>query len=233
MAYLRWAAVAAIAAALLAGPFAIATVPSALSSWVSASGMSGLCGTSIKSDLSLNQDMTCSGNGIGVGVDGVTISLNGHSLIGPGSGLPTIGIRVIGRASVSIVGPGAISGFTVGILVLNSTTIAASDVRVVGSSGGAIDGIRVVLSSGVRVEGVSVSGVRDDAIEVYASSNVWLDGNRLMDNGAGVAFTDTTSSGIMVTGNLIVRNGCGIQGPSRGHTFEGNQIRANGSVTCP
>ena len=41
---------------------------------------SDLCGSTIVTDLILDQDLTCTGNGLTVGADGIKINLNGHTI---------------------------------------------------------------------------------------------------------------------------------------------------------
>src|SRR5881296_2193287 len=95
----------AIALAFLAMSLApVASAAPAESPTVAPAATSDLCGTTILADLVLHKDMVCRGNGLVVGVDGITIDLNGHSIIGPGRAAPTRGITVFGRADVSIEG---------------------------------------------------------------------------------------------------------------------------------
>ena len=55
---------------------------------------SDLCGVTIVENLTLDHDQTCTGDGLVVGADGITIDLNGHTLAGLGTG---VGIEVTGR----------------------------------------------------------------------------------------------------------------------------------------
>ena len=77
------------------------------------------CGATVFADLTLDQDLTCSGAGLVVGADGIEIDLNGHSITGSGSGS---GILVSGRADVAIHG-GTLTNFMAGVLVTNSTGV--------------------------------------------------------------------------------------------------------------
>ena len=61
------------------------------------------CGTTITTDLTLNSDFTCSGNGITIGADGITLDCAGHSIIGSGTDLNDYtGIYLFGRTGVTI-----------------------------------------------------------------------------------------------------------------------------------
>src|SRR5262245_49141750 len=45
------------------------------------------CGMIVAQNLILDTDLTCTGTGLFVGADGITIDLNGHTLVGDGTGL--------------------------------------------------------------------------------------------------------------------------------------------------
>ena len=78
-----------------------------------------LCGTTIVEDLTLDQDLTCSGDGLIIGADGIKIDLKGHTITGSGSG---VGIGVTGRTNVSIAG-GTVRNFVAGVRVSNSSDV--------------------------------------------------------------------------------------------------------------
>jgi parallel beta-helix repeat protein len=84
---------------------------------------SDLCGSTIVADLILDQDLTCTGNGLTVGADGIKINLNGHTISGPGSGR---GISLSLRSGVSIQG-GTIRNFESGVFVANSSEITIKE----------------------------------------------------------------------------------------------------------
>ena len=58
-----------------------------------------LCGATILADLTLDHDLTCVGNGLIVGADGISLKLNGHTITGSvppsaaGSGSSSLGAR--------------------------------------------------------------------------------------------------------------------------------------------
>src|SRR5438552_12880 len=62
------------------------------------------CGKTIKHDTTLGADLTgCSGDGLTIGKDGVTLNLNGHTVSGTGA----VGIRLDGHQHVTVDGQGA------------------------------------------------------------------------------------------------------------------------------
>jgi hypothetical protein len=66
-----------------------------------AAATSDLCGTTIATDFEPDHDLVCPGSGLTVVADGIRLDLNGHTIAGSRSG---IGISVVGRTDVSIVG---------------------------------------------------------------------------------------------------------------------------------
>jgi parallel beta-helix repeat protein len=82
-----------------------------------------LCGVTIFEDLKLEDDLTCTGNGLIVGADGIKLNLKGHTIRGSGIG---VGISVTGRANVSILG-GTVTNFEAGVRTTNSTDIVIKD----------------------------------------------------------------------------------------------------------
>ena len=87
--------------------------------FVPAMAAGDLCGTTIVDDLTLDHDLSCSGDGLIVGADGIKIDLKGHTITGSGVG---VGIGVTGRTNVSIMG-GIVENFLAGVLVSNSSGI--------------------------------------------------------------------------------------------------------------
>ena len=81
-----------------------------------------LCGATILADLTLDHDLTCVGNGLIVGADGIKLKLNGHTITGSGTAVGSgFGISVVGRTNVSIAG-GTLTNFEAGVRVMNSAT---------------------------------------------------------------------------------------------------------------
>src|SRR5437870_797904 len=78
-----------------------------------------LCGATIVANVKLDQDLTCAGNGLIVGADGIKLNLDGHTITGSGSG---VGISVSGRTNVSISG-GVVKNFEAGVRITQSTDI--------------------------------------------------------------------------------------------------------------
>ena len=218
----------------------------------SAAAINNLCGSSISSDLKLNDDLSCVGDGLIVAADGITIRLNGHTIKGPGPGSDSVGIRIAGRNDVSVFGPGVITSFRTGVLVEGSEAIVVKRITATENGLPVIppvafpvsprDGIHVTKSSSVVLEKNLVKGNGDDGINVHKSTGVWVVKNTVDDNGHDGIRLDL-ADGNVIAKNLVVSHdqvfqlgtppvptpvGCGIElFGSKGNRIEGNRLLAN------
>lgn len=78
-----------------------------------------LCGATIVENVQLQDDLSCAGDGLTIGADGIRLNLDGHTIAGAGIGA---GVIVTGRTNVSISG-GTITNFTTGVRVNASTAV--------------------------------------------------------------------------------------------------------------
>src|SRR6185369_7080128 len=78
-----------------------------------ASAANELCGTTITSSTTLTADQACTGDGLIIVGDGLTIDLGGHTLSGDGDA-GDFGIDVSGAPHVTIRN-GTVRGFAVGV----------------------------------------------------------------------------------------------------------------------
>ncbi|HEY5552605.1 MAG TPA: NosD domain-containing protein, partial [Opitutaceae bacterium] len=211
---------------------------------------SASCGDVITSDLRLENDLACAGDGITVMGSGININLNGHTIAGPGGGV-TVGIRVTASQGVSIYG-GIIRGFTQAMFVAGSTGIVIKDneftlnntaVLLQASSGNTIKAnfahdniarafmLRVVSTNNDVVDNLLV----DNPTGIFLIS---VPGNTFKGNtisGSTVAAIDLTfppgATGNVIKGNLLTTSAVGIKFAAgwAGNTVLGNTLQAN---TC-
>jgi len=185
---------------------------------------SDLCGTTIFADLKLDHDLTCTGPGLIVGADGITINLNGHTITGPGSG---VGISVPNRTGVWIVG-GTVRNFLAGVQLVNSTAIVVKENRFTGNQ----DAVFLIGTNGSTIKentawqntrvGVMLrpSGIRNSTQNVVAE-------NTLTDNTNGIILVETP------TGNTIKENrisGSSNAGLNVNGAVSGNVIKENAFI---
>ncbi len=201
------------------------------------------CGATITVDTTLDENLRCSGDGLLVAADGVTLDLNGHTVRGAGTGL---GITVTGTEVT--VKNGSVRGFEQGVRVAypghhstlagltakeNNTGLlvwAADDTTVVDSnfSHNTTSGIwERALRSTVEDSRISHNG--GDGFYAYAFSiGLKLIGNEFNDNGgSGIHFDDSDDLST-VSGNDASRNvGDGIQVYNSTGSYTGNTTRQN------
>jgi hypothetical protein len=177
-----------------------------------------LCGQTITQSLTLGADQTCTGQGLIVGADGVTIDLAGFTLSGDG-GTDEFGIDVNGHTNVTITN-GTVRGFFDGVVsppqsvppvIKLSRIVARENVR----RGAELYGQVVVDKSSFISNGSAASGSAGLELggeRAKATSSAFV-GNV----GAGlrlVAATDATIAKVVAAGNaghgIEVSNGIGV-----------------------
>lgn len=187
---------------------------------------SDLCGTTILANLTLDHDLTCPGNGLIVGADGITINLNGHTIVGPGSG---VGISVSNRTGVVIVG-GTVKNFLAGVQLVNSTAIVVKENRFTGNQ----DAVFLIGSRGSTIKentawqnsrvGVMLrpSGIRNSTQNLVAE-------NTLTDNTNGIILVETPTGNVLRE-NLIsgsTNAGINVNGGVSGNVIQENAFIGN------
>lgn len=197
----------------VSGLLVVAMLAAVVTFGTPAATASDLCGETITSNLVLDHDLACSGNGLIVGADGVKIDLNGHT-IGGSENPNTVGIRVLGRIGVRMQGPGEVTGFHTGIWIEESENVRVEGLTLFAngafaSSGppfpftGLGDGIVVTMSETVRLEGNLVFGNGDDGINVHQSTKVRVVENVVHNNRHDNIRFDL-ANGNVVSENLVV-----------------------------
>lgn len=208
------------------------------------------CGDRIQASIKLTHDLgPCPGDGIHiVAATPMTLDLNGHKIIGQGSGT---GVNMFGD-SIIVKGPGRIVNFGIGINLEHGTGhVMIYDLDLVRN----IEGITLLFSDRVRIldntidgrdrgkTGISISGVSNsffyrNTIRGHADSGFWLgEGNPVVsqnvitENHVGIHFG--TDGSYTVRGNMVFRNETnGIEAeliePGGCGTIEDNFLRANG-----
>ena len=178
---------------------------------------SATCGDTITQDTTLESDLKdCSGDGLIVGTDNITLRLNGHTISGTfatGSncnGTPTAGIKIDGRKDIEIIGPGKVEGFG--------------------------DGLFINLGSDIRVEGITTAGNCRNGIALINVSDSYIERSTVSENKSHGIFLDTTTN-TSILGNTVSSNGTGGSCEGGGirlisfsplNNIEGNSVSKNG-----
>jgi len=180
------------------------------------------CGDVLTTDVRLEEDLTCAGDALTVGADGIRINLNGHVISGNATG---VGITLRQRSDVVIHG-GTVRNFLTGIFVSQSTGVTIKDngftlnreaVFLIGSSGNVVKANRAWAntSRGIMLR-PTTSGI--------VSTNNMVVGNTLIDNPSGILVFG--QSGNTLKGNTI--SGSTVGGfDLTGGGGSGNEIKGN------
>jgi parallel beta-helix repeat protein len=196
------------------------------------------CGQTVTSSISLANSLTgCSGHGLVIGADNITIDLAGHSISGtnsPGSE----GIADDGHPGARILN-GTIENFFVngiGLRAAPRSQVISLTIRKIGAGG-----VENEVSAGVLVKDSpntlviastvtnDVSAFQSDGVDVLSSAGTTVSGNRLADNAwDGMVAIDSPHTRII--GNAINGNqnqGVEVNFGSDGTLLAGNSARDN------
>jgi len=212
-------------------------------------GPTPACGTVLISSVTLSSDLTgCTGDGLVVGADGITVDLHGHSVAGDAisHAEPDVGIRVQGHDGVTVVN-GTVTGFDRGVVLsdsrggrvehLSSTGMTRSGIYLVGST---LTTVRFNTSSQNDVGIYLGSGSTHNTVASNHASN--SEQGITIDGAAGNLVTanrvDSNGDNIIIGGdeNLVTFNtvtnavGCGPDCGGFGISHEiggGNRIVGN------
>jgi parallel beta-helix repeat protein len=178
------------------------------------------CGATLKTDTKLRADIAgCTGDGLVIGADRITVDLRGHTLSGSAAGA---GIRLAGHRGVTVVG-GTITGFANGVLlddgdgnVLRDLAVRSSAARGVqlqnGSDGNRLE--RVDSSQTARTGFALLASSRNTLVRVSARENpfngafIQGGGENVIERGEfardeiGIGIED--SAGNRLTGNTVL-----------------------------
>jgi hypothetical protein len=198
------------------------------------------CGDTITASLVVNVDLHCTGPGLTIGADGVTLDLGGHTITG--SGGDGLGIAVLApppflvditirNGTIAEFGQGTFhsaciaaeaNGLTLDNLQLQdcyvfvdaSTDVSVSDSVLTGSGLGFFFSTRRVSVTGSRIDGGLITFGSDSQPSV-------LHGNVL--TGSHLSFGE--ANGSQTTGNVFDHSPVSLFAVSVGHTFSGNTFR--------
>ena len=181
-----------------------------------------LCGTAILADLTLDHDLTCTGDGLIAGADGIKIDLNGHTITGPGSG---VGIAVTGRTDVSIAG-GTIRTFATAVRVNTSTDVVIKQIEFADNS------------EAIDIQSGSVGNtIKDNLFRDSTTRAVMLRGNSIdndiknntfIGNRVGILLfggVDTTVKQNVISGSSLA--GIRFNVTATGNVLKDNTVRSN------
>lgn len=230
------------------------------------------CGDVVTANTTLTADLSCDGNGLIVGASGVTIDLNGFSISchdvkgylgscqNSSTTLPLltyVGIQSTGHNAVTVLGPGTITGFSVGVRMASGTGLNVIGTTITGPAPSVDFPVTErLLTVGVLVANtnctvssfaagwtavVELNDISQETqgVQLEEAGCTLIEANNIHDNRG--AFGDThgvdliSSSFNTVYVNLVTRNGRNVSFDSgivafdavNGPTSIGNQILSN------
>jgi parallel beta-helix repeat protein len=206
------------------GSWWLAPVLLALGVTSPAAATSDLCGTTIATDLELDHDLVCPGSGLTVVADGIRLDLNGHTIAGSGSG---IGISVVGRTDVSIVG-GVIRGFDFGVLVASSSDVVIKHNEISDNDMDGVDCQAGCTGTTIKENSFRDNGARGVMLRSASSDNE-IKENTFTGNRVGILLFGSLDSVIkenVVTSSLVANIRVNV-------LATGNLIKENTVVDSP
>jgi parallel beta-helix repeat protein len=189
------------------------------------------CGETIESDVTLQQDLECPGDGVTIAADDVVFNLNGHSITSSSGDDNSVdltmdvggnsGITVGQVSGVTILGLGQISGFDNGLKFTGSTNAQVTDVTLRDNGIGAlVSGSHTVYISKNSIDTNDYGIVSKDSDSGVSSFN------QVVSNGAaGLVYLNSNDN--VIAGNGVFGNGeTGIflDGQSSGNTVDYNIV---------
>ncbi|HET9050878.1 MAG TPA: right-handed parallel beta-helix repeat-containing protein, partial [Candidatus Dormibacteraeota bacterium] len=188
------------------------------------------CGEVITSSTKLSADVgPCLGDGVIIGADGITLNLNGHSIIGSGTKVDDVaGIRLPFRNSVTIEN-GSVTGFAAGIFINSGGGHTITNMNIHDNLGPAAfltadfgDGIFMQYSSANRIlNNQIIHNGHFDGVGIYG-----LDSNFNLIQGNTIS--KTTDEGVRLYGVGVSLDSFNFFGePRRGESIYGNNVIGN------
>jgi hypothetical protein len=150
---------------------------------------------------------------------GVTINLNGHSIIGPGLGTSTVGVQ-LEPGSDALIENGVIRRFGLGVSGIDAS-VDVENARIARNGAGIWGGI----SLGITVGNSYINENAGDGIHDVNGGGIHVFDSQIVGNGNGIWSHGTR---IWAERNVISRNGYGIWIEEFGVDLEDNQVSNNG-----
>jgi large repetitive protein len=220
-----------------------------LNAVLAAQAEDSLCGATIVTDLKLDHDVACSGNGLIIGADGIRIDLNGYTLSGSRAG---VGIGVTGRREITIWG-GTVTNFAPAIRVNSSTDVDikhinfANNTEGIDFQGGSVGNtVKENLFRDSTVRGVMLRADATDndvknntfindrvAILIFGGVDNTVKQNEISENTVAGIRLIGTATGNVLKDNAVATSAAGIEFVvtltewPQGNELKGNTLSAN------
>jgi hypothetical protein len=197
------------------------------------------CGQVVTANTTLDADVGPCGLGVVIGADHVTLNLNGHRILGNGSGLGVssahTGVVVQNGRVVSFNTDVSLSGDSSRVMNLQARN-ASTGISVTGKSN-VVSGNRVFLNTnGIVGFGAGSQYTNNvlqsnSAVGLNTDNAASISGNKALNNNEGIVFSNNTGASLTVTNNLANGNQAGGLDQGAGDptvvTLAGNQAFFN------
>jgi parallel beta-helix repeat protein len=184
------------------------------------------CGDTITQDTKLDSDLLgCTGDGIVIGADNITLDLNGH-VVGGDDDISDHGVQNFGGFDGVVVTNGQIRDFGVGARFFSSVASRFTGLTVTSNTGSAIV-LELGSPSGSIVRN-SITNNNFGVVLTFSSMNE-VTGNSIDNNAASGLLILTDSDQNHVTRNSFFSNdeGIHVEDNSGSTTADGNVLRGN------
>lgn len=191
------------------------------------------CGDTVATDVTLAADLHCSSGWVALYVptSGVTIRLNGHTLSGTSA---LQGIQVLNASRVTIIGPGRITGFWVGVNSTRADYLEVRDLEFDSMGAGVIasDTLAATVSNNEfhNLAGSAMSILAFPGSRPTLGAHAVLD-NLVLESGGGITICGHPNSDNLVRGNTLqgIRDyGIHVSDASNHNQITGNQLLKTG-----
>ncbi|MGI9020825.1 MAG: right-handed parallel beta-helix repeat-containing protein [Solirubrobacterales bacterium] len=192
------------------------------------------CGASVKHDVVLHEDLSCSGSdGLVVTRDDVTVDLNGHEIRGDGSGrgiATAAGSTFSGHLRItSSKAGGTIREFNKGIELIGAAHSTVEKARLE-SNGTGIEIRPEDRNKDIVVRGVKVLGSSGTGLDAFLGSNLTVRESRFVGNESGISLGYFDES-ILKENVVLASGGAGVTvGVSDGVEIASNSIFGTGGI---
>jgi parallel beta-helix repeat protein len=190
----------------------VATLPTLLAVpiWTTAaSGAVLSCGQTITQSTVLENDLTgCTNNGIVIGVDNITLDLNGHTVAGTPNTGDQAGVALVGRSGVTVKN-GSVRAFDVGVVIE-------------GGSGNTVQAVQAIGNIAFETTPNRRGG---DGIAILSSRNNRIVNNSTINNGP--------YSGIGIYSAIDSAHARATGGVSSGNVIDSNIVQGNIQARTP
>ncbi|MFC4108395.1 NosD domain-containing protein [Micromonospora zhanjiangensis] len=166
------------------------------------------CGATLTASVTLRADLNCTGDGLIVGADGVTVNLNGHVIGGPRTGVGT-GIATTSHHNVRITN-GTVHSFGRGVALSNVNGATLTNVQLL------YNGLTASSVTNLRITGGLITDPpTGPVVSVQNTVTVSIDrvevlGDMFFTYTAGVSISNSTlhigNLGFATTGQVAIRN---------------------------